>query len=65
MKAEEIIIGNPLQYPEMEVGVVKIVVLDGVNGKVTIAPAAEHGLTTIETSKGAAVKLNYHQGFLI
>lgn len=65
MNYNKITAGDPAHYPEMETGKVKIVVLDGINGKVVIAPAAEHGLTSIETSKGSAIKLKYNQDFLI
>ena len=65
MKDIKIMNGHPSDYPEMVPDKVKIIILDGITGKVIVAPAAEHGMTTIETIKGTAVKLKYNQDFLI
>lgn len=49
---------------KIEPGKVKIVILDGHQGKAKICEAVHHGQTIIETVKGNAVRIRYEEGEL-
>ncbi|MFZ4452070.1 XtrA/YqaO family protein [Salibacterium aidingense] len=67
MRSEELNINQQdmsIDSQEVESGKVKIIILDGVNGKAKITEAVEHGFTIIETAKGKVAKLKYEEGEL-
>jgi hypothetical protein len=49
---------------KIEAGKVKIIILDGVQGKVKMTEAVEHGLTIIETVKGRVVRVKFEESEL-
>ncbi|UOQ43371.1 XtrA/YqaO family protein [Halobacillus salinarum] len=67
MRAKDISIDtDKLSIPEqaIEKGKVKVIVLDGVQGKAKVTEAVEHGSTIIETAKGKTAKIRYEEGEL-
>lgn len=49
----------------IETGKVKLVVLDGVKGTVTLCEAAEHGETVVETINGKTKRIHFRESELI
>lgn len=66
MRSNYIEINENLAIPEqtLEQGKVKVIVLDGIQGKAKITVAVEHGKTIIETAKGKTVRIKYDEGEL-
>lgn len=49
-------------FPDLETGKVKIIVLDGVTGKLNLVTLPEHGETGIQTAKGKGHKVKFMLG---
>ncbi|WP_272914952.1 XtrA/YqaO family protein [Sediminibacillus terrae] len=49
---------------QIERGRVKIIILDGVQGRAKVTEAVEHGSTIIETAKGKTTKIKFEEGEL-
>lgn len=49
---------------QIEPGKVMVLVLDGIQGKAKLCEAVEHGQTIIETAKGKAARILFHEGEL-
>lgn len=45
-------------------GKVLVIVVDGVQGKVKVAEAVEHGFTIVETSKGKTARIKFEESEL-
>lgn len=48
----------------LEPGKVLVLVLDGIQGKVKVCEAVEHGHTIIETSKGKTARIKFEESEL-
>jgi hypothetical protein len=64
-RSKDLIINKDMSVQtKIEPGKVKIIVLDGHQGKAKMCDAVEHGLTVIETAKGKAARIRYEESEL-
>lgn len=64
-RSQDVDIDNNMSIEQkIEPGKVLILVLDGIQGKVKMCEAVDHGLTIIETAKGQAARIRFEESEL-